>query len=284
MSHGSEKHSLPLPLDRDLVVVDVGCRWGFADAFIDDLDKFRLFGFDPDKDECTRLNLKYSSDRIKLVPLGLSDHDGRSDLYLTKEPACSSLFEPDPYVTESYPALDCAKRVSQSEIELITLDAWAELNSIKYVDHLKIDTQGSELLVLEGAKKLLENIRTLEIEVEFNPIYKGQPLFSDVDVFLRQRGFVLWKLTNLVHYGLEGENNLDLGEDRIHYDNRSQLIRKYGGQLYWADAHYVNNEIAQFLHTTQQQINRDITMLECLNHFDLSSRLRQKLLHYRSGM
>lgn len=280
MSHGSEVHSLPLPLDRDLVVVDVGCRWGFADAFIEDLDKFRLFGFDPDKDECTRLNMKYISDRIKFVPLGLSDHDGKSSIYLTKEPACSSLFEPDPYLTEYYPALDCAKKVSQLEIELISLDAWAELNSINYVDYLKIDTQGSELLVLKGANKLLENIRTLEIEVEFNPIYKGQPLFSDVDIFLRQHGFVLWKLTNLVHYGLEGENNLDLGEDRIHFDSRSQKIRKHGGQLYWADAHYVKNEIAQSLLTTQQQIYRDITLLECLKHFDLSSRLRKKLASF----
>ena len=42
-------------LDRDLVVVDVGCRGGFADPFIKHLDLFRLYGFEPDKDECKRL-------------------------------------------------------------------------------------------------------------------------------------------------------------------------------------------------------------------------------------
>ncbi len=277
MASGDESILPSRQLDRDLVVVDVGCRWGFADPFIKHLDMFRLYGFEPDKEECERLEKLYATNRVTLVPLGLADREGKARLHLTKEPACSSMYEPNPQLTENYPALDCARKVNEVEIELTTLDLWAERSGIEYVDHIKIDTQGSELLVLHGAESLLINVRALEIEVEFNPIYQGQPLFADVDSFLRQRGFVLWKLTNLVHYGRNGENAIEMGEDRVHYDNKQQTIRKYGGQLYWADAHYVRAEIAQSVFTTQQQLMRDITLLECLKHLDLADRLKQTL-------
>jgi len=262
-------------LDRDLVVVDVGCRWGFADAFVKDLDAFHLYGFDPDKEECDRLACRYDSNRITLVPFGLADREGKSTLHLTKEPACSSLYEPDRQLTENYPALDCARKVNEIEIELTTLDLWAERSGVEYIDHIKIDTQGSELLVLNGASKALEHVRTIELEVEFNPIYKEQPLFADVDIFLRKQGFVLWKLTNLVHYGCDGENTINMGEDRLHHDHRSQAFNKFGGQLFWADAHYVRADIAQFVFTSHEQLKRDIALLICLNHLDLVGRLRQ---------
>lgn len=264
-------------LDRDLVVVDVGCRWGFADPFINHLDIFRLYGFDPDKEECDRLEQLYSTDRITLFPLGLADHKGTSKLHLTNEPACSSMYEPDNRLTENYPALDCARKVNEQEMEHTTLDLWATNSDIEYVDHIKIDTQGSELLVLKGAETLLGQVRTLELEVEFNPIYKGQPLFADVDTFLRLRGFVLWKLTNFVHYGQDGENTIELGEDRIHYDHRSQVITKYGGQLYWADAHYVRAEMLEPESMTNQQLHRDIVLLESLNHLELAGRMKRIL-------
>lgn len=268
-----ESTSCHQPNDCDLVVVDVGCRWGFADQFIQCLDNFRLYGFDPDKEECERLDKLYASDRIKLVPFGLADHIGSARLFLTKEPACSSLYEPDPQLTDNYSALDCARKTGETEIEVTTLDQWSDDSGVKYIDYIKIDTQGSELLVLNGARHALDNVRALNVEVEFNPIYQGQPLFADVDNFLRQQGFVLWKLTNFVHYGLNGESSIEVGEDRIHYDQNSQIIQKHGGQLFWADAHYVRAEIAQSIYATKQQMLRDITLFKCLNHLDLVRRI-----------
>jgi len=272
-----ENDSLSNAHDRDLIVVDVGCRWGFADRFLNQLDVFRLYGFDPDKDECERLSRLYPRDRVTLVPLGLADREGVAKLYLTKEPACSSMYEPDFQLTKNCPELECAQKTNEVEMDISTLDLWASEVGLEYVDHIKIDTQGSELLVLNGAEKLLDKIRTLEVEVEFNPIYQGQPLFADVDHFLRKRGFVLWKLTNLAHYGREGESVIELGEDRVHYDHNSQVINKCGGQLYWADAHYVRAEIAQSSFTTRDQLMRDIILLERLNHMDLVARLKNTL-------
>lgn len=264
----------PQDLDREVVIVDVGCRWGFADSFIDELDFFRLYGFDPDKDECERLEKLYNSDRITLVPLALADSKGESSLYLTKDPACSSMYIPDSQITDKYLGLECAAHMGEITVKHDTMDNWARQFGIPHIDHIKIDTQGSELLVLKGCKRLLGQVRSLEVEVEFNPIYKGQPLFADVDDHLRKNGFVLWKLSNLVHYGCEGENRMELGEDRIHHDGQSQKIQKHGGQLYWADAHYVRQEIVQNYVASDEQRLRDIVLLKCLNHHDLVRRLQ----------
>ena len=81
---------------RPLIVLDIGCRWGFADKFIsDDMDSIIIYGFDPDIDECERLNELYKNKNIRLVPIGLADKPGNRKLYLTSEPACSSLYKPD---------------------------------------------------------------------------------------------------------------------------------------------------------------------------------------------
>lgn len=60
----------------DLVLIDVGCRWGGAERFFDQTRKFRLYGFDPDKDECDRLSKLYADSRMLFVPLALADRRG----------------------------------------------------------------------------------------------------------------------------------------------------------------------------------------------------------------
>jgi hypothetical protein len=167
--------------------------------------------------------------------------------------------------------------VSEGNIKVTTLLKWAGDNGVQYIDYLKVDTQGAELSILKGAGDLLDSARVLEVEVEFNPIYKGQPLFSDVDTFLRDKGFVLWKLSHLVHYGMEGEGFLDLGDDLIHNDANSQKIKKYGGQLYWADAHYVKKNMIDSTVLSKQQTRRDLELLKCLGFDDIVSRINDKL-------
>jgi hypothetical protein len=196
------------------VVVDVGCRWGFAERFLTTNGRVRVYGFDPDQAECARLEAAYASlapGTVTLVPLALSAQPGRRRLHLTHEPACSSLFEPDPALTSAYPALNCAREVGTLEVE-----------------------------ILRGAERTLADVRCLEIEVEFNPIYRGQSLFADVDSYMRRQGFLLWRLTNLVHYSHGATAIGPLAETAVHYDDVHRYTYPvHGGQLYWADAHYV---------------------------------------------
>jgi FkbM family methyltransferase len=62
------------------------------------------------------------------------------------------------------------------------------------IDLLKLDLQGYELEALRGLGERLAEVRLIFTEVEYVPLYEGQPLFADIDQFLRQAGFRLFHL------------------------------------------------------------------------------------------
>jgi FkbM family methyltransferase len=260
---------------RKLVVLDVGCRWGFAQKFTAKKNLFEIYGFDPDADECMRLNEYYADESITLIPEALAQVPGPRTLFLTEQPACSSLFQPDHHLTDNYPALTCARQLSTKEIQTTTLDLWASQNQVSVIDYIKIDTQGSELEILKGGIAALQTVRCLEVEVEFNPIYLEQALFSDVDTFLRSQGFVLWKLTNHVHYSRDGTPDVPVGEDHVFYDDlQVEKYTVYGGQLYWANAHYVKKDVLSTLPRPPHELALDIALFDTLAMPDVVDHLR----------
>jgi len=260
------------------IVLDVGCRWGFADKFISTQSDVKLFGFDPDKLECDRLSEEYKDFDVTLVPMALADKEEEMTLYLTKEPACSSLYKPDKYLTDNCRALSCAEEISTTKINTTTLDRWADDAGISYVDYIKLDTQGSELDVLKGGESLLHTVRAIEVEVEFNPIYSNQHLFSDIDIYLRKKGFVLWKLSNLVHYQDNKCDMMEIRTDSIHYGNvKSEEFKVHSGQLYWADAHYVHESSVRGQDRAPLDVERDIELFDIIGLTDIANQLQNSL-------
>lgn len=71
------------------------------------------------------------------------------------------------------------------------------------VDFLKVDVQGAELLVLQGAAETLESVVVVDVEVHFQPLYVDMPLFADIDRFLRDRGFVFHRISDLTGRGMK---------------------------------------------------------------------------------
>lgn len=57
------------------------------------------------------------------------------------------------------------------------------------LDFMKIDVQGAEIDVLEGATKLMPSIRWIFLEVSFVNLNEGAPLFDDVYMYLRNLGY-----------------------------------------------------------------------------------------------
>lgn len=55
--------------------------------------------------------------------------------------------------------------------------------------YLKIDTQGFEARVLEGARSVLDRFQAVELELSLVPLYDGQPLWLELIEFLQSRGF-----------------------------------------------------------------------------------------------
>jgi FkbM family methyltransferase len=78
------------------------------------------------------------------------------------------------------------------EKELITLDSLLErYPEFRKLDFLKLDVQGYEINVLQGASNLLELTEFVLMETSLIPINQGCPLFSDVVKFMTEQNFRL---------------------------------------------------------------------------------------------
>jgi FkbM family methyltransferase len=228
-------------LERPVVAVDVGCRDGVRPAWRGLKPHALLVGFDPDPVECARLNDAAGDPaEERYEPLALAASDGEATLHLTADPQSSSLYPPDPRAIQRCPELWRHEPRGTRTISTTTIDSWARSAELGWIDALKIDVQGAELDVLRGADHSLESVRVIETEVEFQELYQGQPLFTDVDRFLRDRGFGLWRLRDIHHCGLSragrGEPVFGVGD----YVEHTRL----GGQIAWANAVYVRDQLA----------------------------------------
>lgn len=83
----------------------------------------------------------------------------------------------------------------KERVPIFTLDTVAG----PYLRHaqapfLKIDTQGYEWQVLEGARAILPNLCGVLLELSLTPLYEGQHLWRDLIDWLEAEGFELWAL------------------------------------------------------------------------------------------
>jgi FkbM family methyltransferase len=124
----------------------------------------------------------------------LASREGEATLYLTRGPGMSSLLEPDPEVANRFRVGPKFDVLSTTTVRTITLDHAAERYGFQDACFLKLDTQGTELDILESGPRLLSSVMGVYVESLFHPFYKGQSLFADVDTHLRRAGFSLFGL------------------------------------------------------------------------------------------
>ena len=154
-------------------------------------------GFEPNPAEYARLQSRKGPYQYLPIFLGSG---APATFHLTRYPGCSSLMTPDPGVIDLFMTIGCADPSgnfhvqSTEKCETVRLD---DLGSSIEVDYLKIDVQGYELEIMKHGTTKLSNAVVIECEVEFLPLYEKQPLFGDIQCFLREQGFVLHKLIDV---------------------------------------------------------------------------------------
>ena len=176
-------------------IVDAGAMWGGEPPYAPLVRSGvgRVVGFEPVQSECDRLN-SMNRQGERYLPYFIGDGTERT-FYLTNRSMTASLYEPNMPLLRRFQQLDEVTRVVETpRVQTRRLDDIPEIESI---DLLKADVQGAELDLLKGAERLLEGVQVIQLEVEFLPMYKGQPLFADIDIHLRARGFVLHSFVDL---------------------------------------------------------------------------------------
>lgn len=216
---------MPSVLSRALgtpgaLLVDAGARGGINERWAPYAEVVRALAFDPDE------HAVEPAPNVELVPVALGGRAAERTLYVCRLPGCSSLLRPNADALAGFPrALTRSfDVVSQRSVTTRTLDEVLHERGERGPDFLKLDVQGAELEILEGASRTLEPVKLVEVEVELVPLYEGQPLFFDVHAFLAARGFTL--------IGLRRSSWRRADEEGV-------ARGVAGGQLVHADALYV---------------------------------------------
>lgn len=124
---------------------------------------------------------------VTISPLGLGAAAGRSAFHVAQADDSSSLLEAGEEQLRMAPGSAAGEKI---EIEVARLDETVEADFARPA-LLKIDVQGTELDVLEGAAGLLGRIDFILAECSFVELYRGQALAHEVIAFLAGRGFRL---------------------------------------------------------------------------------------------
>jgi FkbM family methyltransferase len=182
--------------EKCLLVVDVGARGGFEKHWSWYGDQVKLFGFEADTKECERLNRQNTQNGNRFFPTALHRDRGRKPFYITAYTSSSGFFQPDAQKLQRFPDRVNLSVVQAVEMDTTDFDSFARENNIDYVDFMKLDAEGLELEIMKGATGFLDtSVIGLSIEVWFQQMHIDQPVFSEVDLFLRQHGFTLFDLS-----------------------------------------------------------------------------------------
>ena len=243
-SHPAGLTQLARFLTENLVVLDIGCRWGFAPHWDALGSHVSLIGFDADEQEIHRLQIEHAGRaNTRFVACTLGAERDRTVLFRTRERGGSSVFKPDLEHTSHLPDWEQSLIDDEVIVDVTTLDDWIAGEHIDRADSMKLDTQGSELGILRGGERTLRSVRHVEVEVSFNEISVDAPLFGEVDAFLRNHGFALWRLRDLVHYSLAEVRDALPIQEQFWHDSVPRGVTMPNGQLIWCNAHFVRREM-----------------------------------------
>lgn len=74
-------------------------------------------------------------------------------------------------------------------VKLYRLDTILKGSWIQHFNFLNIDIQGAELKALKGMGALLDQFKWVYLEVNWKELYVGCALFSEVEAFMKEKGF-----------------------------------------------------------------------------------------------
>jgi FkbM family methyltransferase len=184
----------------------------------------KVIGFEPNPEALASLNQKKADYEIYLPDVIA---DGGKHMYnFCYAGGMNSILEPDFELFNYFQGFSrWAKINSKTEVQTKCLD---DIALVQDIDLYKMDIQGAELMALKHSAKKIEECLVIHAEVSFLPLYKNQPLFTDIDLFLREKGFIL-------------HNFLDIQRRMISPLSVPKDVYAGLNQVIWADAVFIKD-------------------------------------------
>lgn len=143
-----------------------------------------IHAFEPGRDTFAELERRMTGvPGLHLNNVALGARAESRTFFDTDPPDMSSLLQPsvDAWgeIKEQYP------------VEVTTVDDYCAARGIERIDILKSDTQGFDLDVLKGARRMTDRraIHLIFMEITFSDMYKDSPRFDEIYAYLADRRF-----------------------------------------------------------------------------------------------
>lgn len=179
-------------------LVDVGANVGQFSLLARSVAPHALiFAFEPLAGPADRFRRLFRGDpAAHLFQAAVGPTAGTASMHVSRRPDSSSLLPIGPLQTAFAPGTEAAGR---EEVRVAPLSALLSADRIRAPALLKIDVQGYEGPVLEGAADLLPLFDWVYCEASFRELYMGQVLARHITGRLSDRGFDLTAVNNLTH-------------------------------------------------------------------------------------
>ena len=180
--------------DIDLVI-DIGANEGqFAKKIIDYGFRNKIISFEPIKNvnKILRYNSKNHQNWIVSKSFGFGNLNQTQFINVSKNSVSSSILEINKKHLQAQPD---ARTIGKEKIRLITLNSY--LNKYKFKNKsifIKIDTQGYEKKIILGAKKVLNRVTGLMIEVSISKVYKKEADYMAIINLMKKLDFYVWSI------------------------------------------------------------------------------------------
>ncbi|QTN32166.1 FkbM family methyltransferase [Akkermansiaceae bacterium] len=182
------------------IIMDVGahhgetliaCRKSFPDAMI------HCFEPDPESQEILK-NCASNLEKVKIHELALGSAAAQAEFHRNSASMTNSLLPTSAESLESDYA-DYTKTQEVIQVSVETLDEICARENIGWIDLLKTDCQGYDLMVLQGGEKMISShqVGLITCEVIFDQEYDGQGRFHELLRYLDSFGYRLIGFYNM---------------------------------------------------------------------------------------
>jgi FkbM family methyltransferase len=163
------------------------------------LPKATIFSFEPFMDSYNLLLSKAQMNKkIKPFNFALSDVSGNQVLHVNSHTATNSFYETTLEADQIWGNENLLTLSHKTEIKTKTIDEISMEFGLNTIDILKIDTQGTEIRVLKGAKRMLseKKILIIYLEILIKETYNGQGTLDEIHKMLIDNNYELVSFYN----------------------------------------------------------------------------------------